>query len=337
MDNPLHKEDQVAAELKPSLCVAMNERHSHLRVEWSHERKILEDALHQLPGSSDWQGVFEILLEPRGPEKTAAIVFDHEKPVAVVLLRRVSRLSWQLATNWIVPGFLFPAQPGYACAAIEALKRVVHVGCWRLSEPVHLGSRTYDVKETPTHRMDCGMDFDAYWQRSGNSSFLRQARLRCKEFTIRQNPPQGFEWVIRNWGQKWQIDSSSPFAELEDRVAVARHLEASGRHNTFILFDGDKPIAGETLLVHRECLVAQVNYRLPEYDRHGAGTYLMEEAFRWAARSGLREFDIGGGLAYKQRWAPIVGSKCTFTVAPMWKRWVRAAYARLRRIPAAFR
>ena len=55
-------------------------RHGGVRVEWPDNRRAVEDALRELPESSDWPGLFDVLLEPRGPEKRVAIVLDREGP-----------------------------------------------------------------------------------------------------------------------------------------------------------------------------------------------------------------------------------------------------------------
>jgi GNAT superfamily N-acetyltransferase len=295
------------------------ERPKGLRVEWPDyalDRETIEDALHELPESCDWPGLFDVLLEPRGAEKQVALVLDREGPMAVVLLRATGPSSWEPATQWIVPGFLFPVRPGCTWLALETLRLSVRVGWWRYPEPPPSGPRIQNFRESLCCRMICTTDFDDYWKRSGNLSMVRQAQRRCKNFVLRADPEGGAEWTIRRWEEKWRSDPKVPMPAVEDRVAAAKFLEKSGKQHTFVLFDGDRPIAGVTFLAHSDSAVGQVMYRDPEYDRCGVGTYTMEAFFRWALRSGYKEIDMGGGHGYKQLWAPSSGYIYEFTVSP---------------------
>jgi GNAT superfamily N-acetyltransferase len=292
--------------------------HPRMRVEWLDSRRAVEDALSDLPKSVEWPGVYETLAESMGVAKRAEVVLDRGNLVALILLRCAASNTWQLATNWIIPGFLFPACPGYTYMALENIPQTVHVGWWRIDDPTPVGPRMFDLKETPTHRMDCAADPEIYWKESGNLKFLRHARHKCKKFEIQVNPSKGYEWVIRKWALKWRAESCIIDSELEDRIAVAKHLESIGKYYTFIVYDGNQQVAGATLVRHRSSLVAGVNYRSPEYNSYGVGSYLYEHIFKWAAKYGYRDLDIGGGMAYKRLWAPVAGAKYEFTVSPVW-------------------
>ncbi len=302
-----------------------------LRVEWPDDRATVEDAIKALPASSDWPGVFELLLDRSGPARRTALVLDGTDPVGVVLLRRIGRSTWELVTQWLVPGFLFPARPGYTFDVLEALRTAVHVGLWRFPEPPPSRPQIHNLNVTATHRI-CPKDADAYWKESGNQPFLRHARKRCQKFTLRINPEGGAEWVIRHWEERWRKDQAAPARDLEDRVAVATFLERIGLHHTLVLFDGETRIAGTTQLVHDDVLVAQVNHRVLDYERYGLGTFMLESVFRWAAETGFREFDIGGGHEYKKLWAPFAGSRCEFTLSPRWLHRAQELAAYLRKI-----
>jgi hypothetical protein len=320
-----------------SLKSAGTKRLKGLRVEWPDSRTI-EDALKELPENADWLGLFKVLLEPRGPEKRTALVLDREGPVGVVLLRSNGPMHWELAGNWIIPGFLFPVREGCVYPALEALGLQIDVGWWRYPEPPPSGSTIQNFNTRTRHQMDCRTDFDAYWKQSGHLHTVRQAQRKCKDFTLKLNPVGGAEWTIRNWEEKWRSDPKVSQPGLEDRIAVAKFLEQSGRHNTHVLFDGENPIVGITHVVHRDCVVAQVTYRHPDYDAYKAGTHTYEAVFRWAAQSGYATIDIGGGFSYKDRWAPAAGSSeftSEFTIEPVVgqalkvSRWLKRKWLRL--------
>jgi hypothetical protein len=319
-----------AAELG-SLLGAREERHLRgVRVEWLDcvaDRRTIEEALRKIPESSDWPGLFEVLLEPRGTEKRVAIVLDREGLMGVVLLRSTGYSSWEPATQWIVPGFLSPVRSGCAQTVLEALHMRLDVGWWRQPEPPPSGPRIRIYQQKERHQIDCTKDFDAYWKQVGHLNTVRQARRRCKDFLLKVDPEGGAEWTIRNCEQKWRSDPRTPEPRLEDRVAAAKFLEQLGRHHTLVLFDGDLKIAGATCLIHKGSVVYHNPYRAPEYDHHGVGTHILESLFRWSARSGYRDIDMGTGFKYKERWAPASGEYTYWlTVSPPKK------YAALRRL-----
>ena len=291
--------------------------HGALRVEWPDDRRVVEGALRELPESSDWPGLFEVLMESRGPAKRVAVVFDRDGPMGVALLRSIGRSSWEVATRWIVPGFLFPVRPGCTYEVLKALQVRVDVGYWRYPEPPPVGPGIQNFRQQERHQLDCTTDFDAYWKESGNLSFVRQAQRRCKSFLLRIDPEGGAEWTICNWERKWRSDPNTPLPAIEDRVAAAKFLERLGRHHTMVLFDGERRIAGTTVLIHNGCVVCQLIFRVPEYNYHGVGTHITEAVFQWAKRSGYRKIDLGTGTAYKGRWAPATGEYTYwFTVPP---------------------
>jgi len=305
--------------------------HPRLRVEWPDSCRTIEEALSNLPQSIEWPGVYNILIEPRGSVKRAGLVFDRGSLIAIILLRSDIDNTWQLATNWIVPGLLFPVLDGYIYDALESLQLVVHVGWWRMYERISTGPKIFDLNETHTHCMNCSTDPEIYWKESGNINFLRHARKKCKGFEVQINPQEGYEWVIRNWAIKWKEKSHAIDLELEDRIAVARYLESLGKHYTFIIYDGSQRVAGATLFKHCSSLVAGVNYRLPAYNSYGVGSYLYENIFRWAASCGCRDVDIGGGISYKHLWAPVAGSKYEFTVSPVWVHRRQVLFSKIKR------
>jgi Acetyltransferase (GNAT) domain len=292
-----------------------------ITVHWTDNSRAIDDALGQLPASRDWPGLFELLLDRRGPANRVALVSDRHGPVGVVHLRPTEYGSWEPVTQWIVPGFLFPVRAGYTFDVLSALQRRVDVSWWRYPETLPASPRIENAREKVKYCISCTDDFDEYWKKSGNLSFVRQARKRCKDLAVRLNPEGGAEWIIRGADQKWREKSGIPSPAIEDRVAAANFLERIGLYKSFVLYDAETPVAGAAWLVHHNCAVGQTTYRRPEYDRYGAGTYTVEAGFRWARQSGLQEVDMGGGYAYKCLWAPAGGYTHKFTVVPTTDLW----------------
>jgi GNAT superfamily N-acetyltransferase len=308
------------------------ERGSHLQVAWPDHRQTIEDALRELPRGEEWPGLFELLLDRRGPANRVAIVSDRDGPVAVVNLRPTGDGSWEPVTQWMVPGFLFPVRAGCTFNALAALQMRVDVSWWRYPETLPIDPRIKNVKRKVKFQISCTEDFEAYWRESGNLSFIRKAEKRCKNFTLKVNPEGGAEWAIRSSDRKWRDEAASPCSALADRIEGAKFLEDCGLHKTFVLYDGDKRIAGNTVLIDRDCVVGHTMYRSPEYDRHGVGTYLIKQIFEWARQSGFRAVDAGGGYAYKDLWAPAGGYTHTFTVVPTAYAWKDRALRLARRV-----
>ena len=291
--------------------------YGQLRVEWLDHRKTIEDALRALPRSADWPGLFDVLVDANGGEKRVALVSDRDGPVGLVLLRPGEGDTWELATNWLVPGFLFPVLPNRTYEVLRALQTTVRVGWWRFPETPPAIAETRNFLQRPRHEITCGPAFDEHWRQSGNYAMLRQAQKRCKDFDLRLNPAGGAEWTIRKWEETWRRDAEHVLTSLADRLLAAPVLERAGRQNAHVLYDGDKPVAGATHLVHGDTVVASVLYRDPAYNRQGVGTYVIEAMFRWAAQAGYRLVDIGGGHAYKKLWAPETNDYTyEFVVAP---------------------
>jgi CelD/BcsL family acetyltransferase involved in cellulose biosynthesis len=75
-------------------------------------------------------------------------------------------------------------------------------------------------------------------------------------------------------------------------------------------------VAADLTVVHRGTLVCKDTARDRDYDAYGVGIRSLELMFRWAKANGLEAVDIGGGFAYKQRWAPEDGTRSTLVLRP---------------------
>lgn len=124
--------------------------------------------------------------------------------------------------------------------------------------------------------------------------------------------------IIKSWDQKWRGDLGwvqNP--DLTDRLTVAEYLQKKGLYYSLLLLDRDEPVAGMTYTIHRNEALFNVNYRNPEYDRHGPMNRLLEMSFWWARDMGFDGIQLGGGYDYyKKRWAPECGQYMKFTVYP---------------------
>lgn len=278
----------------------------------------LDEALEQLPQLDACpHELFRLLMQnPVCTRKRTALVTERGVPVAVVGLRQRGGYSWDLVTQWIVPGGLFPAKPEYIVPALTALQVDVWVAWWRMERPP-LSSPLIRYSEcTPTYRMRCSEDYENYWRQSSHFKTVRQNRNRCQKFSFVVNPPDGAEWTISRWKEKWYDNPSLTDASLSDRIVAAKYLEKRGKYFSLLMFDQDTPIGGATLSVHKNDLLAGVLYRDPQYESYGVGVRLIDLCFAFAAESSFETLDIGGLEGYKKYWAPQEGERWWFNICP---------------------
>jgi hypothetical protein len=274
---------------------------------------VLDEALHSLPETDLLpHDLFRLLMTESNPEtKQTIMMTERGVPVALVGLRHREGY-WEPVTQWIVPGVPFLVKADYLESVIAAIPFHVSIAWWRLhTSPPEIKKICYS-KTSPTYKMLCSEDFELYWKSSGHLNTVKRMRNRCRDFEFEINPAGASEWVIRNWGNQWNI---SP-GELQDRIITAGYLEKTGLHFTLILKDKQTWIAGDTFLSHNNEAVWQVSYRHPDYDSYGVGTRLMDLSFQWASKEGFQKIDLGGDHEYKLRWAPIDGEKHVFTICP---------------------
>jgi hypothetical protein len=294
-------------------------QHSGLVVEWFDDwHPILNEALQNLPEVDDYpHELFRLLFLIQDPKRRRiALLTENKVPVAVMGLRQGGSYSWEMITQWTLPGFVFPVKEGYLETALIALGIDLRVAWWRMKSSVPIHPLIRDIKKTPTYRMKCSEDFEQYWRESNHFKSVRQARNRCSEFTFDVDLPGMAEWVIRNWIDQWWGNFDPEMQEFKDKLLVANYLMAIKKYHTLVIRDNETPIAGATLSVHGNDLVAGVIYRKPEYGRYGVGNRLIDLTFQWAAQTGYETFDIGGGQEYKRRWAPQEGERLEFNVCP---------------------
>jgi hypothetical protein len=278
----------------------------------------LDEALQDLPETQVCpHELYRMLVQNPAPvPKITALITDQGTPVAVIGLRQKGRLSWEPVTQWIIPGTVFPAKPGYIIPALEALGREIWVAWWRMVDPPTPSPSIRYLESTPTYRMSCSEDFEQYWREIGYFKTIRRIRNRCRNFKSEINSTRSAEWTIKNWEARWRKDPSVMDPGLPDRILAAKYLENLGRYYSILLLDGDTPIGGATVTVHNNDLVAGVLYRDPQYHRYGIGDRLIDMSFSLAAEKGFDCFDIGGGHDYKKNWARKEGERWFLNVCP---------------------
>lgn len=296
-----------------------NTGENRLRIHWFEScHPDIDSALKELPEMNGWpHELYRMLLQdPGGTQKRIALITQRETPVAVAAFRK-RRDHWIPVTHYILPGAIFPVQKGYLGSLLVEFKINVWIAWWRMSHPPPLFRCVRWEERESTHKLSLRGDFENFWRTTSHFNTVKRMRKRCRDFHFKINFPGSAEWTIRNWERKYRENPESERPDLHDKLLAAKYLEERKRHFTFILFDQEKPIAGETFIVHRNDLVSQHNYRDPEYKWYGIGVRLMDIAFHWAAEAGFEKMDIGGGFdEYKGRWAPMDGEKYTYNICP---------------------
>ena len=288
----------------------------------------LDEALNSLPEHELLpHELFRSLMRMADPKlRRIRLVTEHGVPVAVAGLR--NRWGcWEPVAQWIVPGVLFPVKKGYISRVLAALDLEIQVGWWRWDEPPPRMDCIRQVKMTPTRRMSLSEDFEHYWRESSLFRNIRRARNRCEGFELKIDAPNAAELIIRKWSARWRPEGMREMPDLAERLFAARYLEQRGLHRTLLLCDKDEPVAGGTLIVDRNDVVAHCGFRNPDYDRHWAMTWLMASIFYWSKERGFAKIDMGGSFDYKERWAPEEGEKWEFVVCPDYVRSERRIIA----------
>lgn len=306
-------------------------RPDRLQVAWFRQwHSQLDDALSRLPESDACpRGLFQLLATgATSNRKLLALVQEKDAPVAIAALRRTPDSRWVPVTHYIVPGFVLPSQPGRLLDAVASLGVTVDLGFWRPEKKPQSHGAVRSMWSEPTFGMDTAGDFEAYWRKTGRLYPIRAARRKCDGFSAAINQPGATRLIIKEWGKTWNIDGG----EIADRIAAAEYMEAAGRLVSVLLNDGGRQIGGSTCLIHNNELVAGVYFRDHEYDKSDIGTYIIYLTFEMARKLDLRGVDLGGGHAYKERFAPVRGEKyelrvCSNSIRYQFDRTVRKLHS----------
>jgi len=278
----------------------------------------LDEALQTLPEMDTCpHELFRLFFQDSDPsQKKLGLVTEHGEPVALAGLRKSGKQSWVPVTQWILPGAVFPAKPGYLMPAIEALGVDIWVAWWRMGDEAPQSPLIRFSESTPTYRLHLTESFEHYWRENSHYKTVRRIRNRCQGLTSAVNQPGAAEWTIRKADMRWRVNPGVADPGLPDRLLAINYLEARGRHFTFSLSDGDKLVGGATITMHGKAAVAGMIYRDPDYDSLGIGHRLIDLGVHFAAQKGLEVIDLGGGHAYKKAWGKEEGTRWRFNLCP---------------------
>jgi len=307
-----------------TLAGRLSGRHG-LRVRWFDRWcSTLDDALQALPEMESCpHELFRLLmLNPSPTRKRAALVSDRDGPVSIIGLRR-RKQYWQLVTQWITPDAFAPARAGSLVGALAALGVHVRIPGWQ--GPLPASRLVRDVTAVPVNKVDLKSDFQGYWRGSGQWDFIRKAQRRTEGFAFVVDGDGAAEWTIRRWADKWRDDEHEETVVASDLLVSAGYYQSMGQHHSFLLMDGETPVAGATCFVHGDELISGVFFREREYDRNGVGTRLIELLVEWAAAQGYAKLDLGGWDAYKARWGRQDGTEWWFSICPLPQRLAQEA------------
>jgi hypothetical protein len=283
-----------------------------LTIQWYPQwNPILDEAIHSLSGTFDYPlELYRLICQNPGQmKKRIGLISQGGEPVGIAGLRK-NQHHWEPVTQFLLPGSVFPIQGSIQSHVLDQMGLDIWVGWWRSHQQPVLTRNVRFSESMPTYRMNCSADFEEFWRETGKFKSIRLSR----NFTPGVNLPGAAEWTIRNWGEKWLGSQSSD--EVSNRLLIAEYLEQRGLHHTITLSDQGEFVAGATMIVHHEDLVAGVLYRKPEYDWHRVNDRLIDWTFSWAAESKFRMFDLGGGQEYKTKWAPQDGERWMVNFCP---------------------
>jgi hypothetical protein len=240
-----------------------------LKVSWfDNWHPSLDEVLQSLPEIETCpHELFRLLFKnPGSAPKKIALITEQKTPVAIVPLRRLGRLYYEVST-WMIPGAVFPVKPGYLMRALEALKIEVWVTWRRMGVLPPPSPLVRYLQAVPVHIIRLKDDYEQYWRATGQLKHIRKVRNRCKNFEYVINSPDSAEWIIRNAAEKWRKDPAGSNRVLDDWVVsdwilAAKYWENKGRHYTILLLDHGIPIGGVTLMVDNNDAVGGLIYLL---------------------------------------------------------------------------
>jgi hypothetical protein len=302
----------------------------------------VDDALAELPESDESpHELLRELMRSRGrTRKRAAVVIANGDPVAVIGLRSRKHFWEPVFSASVSPHGKMPAREGGLFPAVAALGVDVWMGGWE-DPPPPSPPKVRSAFALPMYKVDCTVGAEEHWRRAGNKRAVEIGRSRTKGFTLEVDGPGSSEWVIGSWERQWRDHPSQETTCADDQLVAARFLQPRNRLHAFRLLHGSEPVAGYIGTVFRRELVLVCGYRAPEYERRSVGIRLFDLVIDWAADAGFAKVDVGGGHAYKARWAPQDGERWYFNVCParlylakQIVRGVRSALGALRTIPS---
>lgn len=293
-------------------------RASRLTVKWfTRWEPYLDDALAEFPQTKSCpHDLFARFMQTPGRNRRrTALVSASGEPIAVVGLRARKHFWEPIFSAGVCPRAKMPARDGMLFPAVAALGVDVWMGGWEDAPPSHLPN-VRSAFALPMFKVNCADGPYEHWKRSGNWTAVKSARNRTKAFTLEIDGHDAAEWIIRRWELTWRDHPSRETICADDQLIAAQYFQPRGQLHTFRLLDRGDPVGGYTAFVYEDELVLVCNYRAPEYTHASVGLRLFELIVEWATAAGLARVDLGGGHAYKARWAPIGGERWYFNVCP---------------------
>ena len=281
---------------------------------WSND---ITQAVRSLPGHPlcDHDLYLELLKQSLEANGAVAVVTKQGIPQVVLGLAPDGRWRWKNVTNWMIPGFIgATSDPRDILPAFAQSHREVFVAWWRMPVPP-AGPAIQEMRAVDTHELQLA-DRDKFWRQGRTMKNIRHARSKCADLEITINEPGGAEWVIRSAATKWNGSSAASTLETNLRIEIARALEPTGKHVTFVLRDGDRRLAGTTNIIDGDTIVGVGLYRDESVGSLPTGVRVMAEVFDYADGHGFVSVDMGGGYDYKSHWAPASGTRYDVVVAP---------------------
>jgi len=298
--------------------VATIARSGRLKVEWFEPwADVVDQALAGLAESENCPHALlaQLMNGPTRTRKRTAVVTEKGDPIAVIGLRSRKHFWEPVFSASVCPRAKMPARDGMLFPAFAALDVDIWMGGWEDSPTPPLP----DVRSAfslPMYKVDCRVGPDAHWRRSGNARAIEIGRSRTKGFTLEVNGTEATEWVIGNWDRQWRSHPSQETTCVEDQLIAAHYFQPRGLLHSFRLLDGTNPVAGYIGTVYRNELVLVCGFRAPAFERRSVGVRLFDLVVAWATDAGFSKVDIGGGHAYKAKWAPEDGQRWYFNVCP---------------------
>ena len=264
----------------------------------------IDDALKVIPSHPFWpHEMLNTLFHASSGQKKIALISDHCTPIAVVALRSFDGEIFEpLAQTFSIPEFHVIGDINETADLLFSLNIKLKISWWKIpyALPNQSAREIKQIKVKTHYILDLSEEPDIYWGTSSLLKTVKRARKLSSAFTLRVNPPGGAEWITNSWGVRWNINQGN----ISDRTLAAQTLEVLGRHFTFIFYDGELPVAGNTFIIHRGEAIGLLTHCEENYRSYNLGNCLFDVVIHWAKDNGICFFDMGTTQDYKKKWAP---------------------------------
>jgi GNAT superfamily N-acetyltransferase len=298
--------------------------HRKLAVTWFDAwHPVLSDALAEMPEAGTCpHELTELLMRCDSPTtRKVALVKNGNDPVAVIALRRKGR-HWEPISHSICPGYWIPAKENWRLASLVALRKDVRI---ESPQPPPPDRNVWRASSIATYKADLAGDYERYWRESGFIKAVRPARKRCERFELAVDRTDAIEWTLKSWEKRWRDHPAQETLVVNEILAASLYFQERALCHSFLLLDGERPVAGHIFFVHQGSLRSVWTAYDPEYAWHRVGTALLVRVFDWAKSRGFDQIDLAGGHDYKGKAAPAAAEEWTFDVGPTYLRLLKSA------------